>query len=98
MKNRIKSYSFWTALSGAAIVLLNALGDCFGFSINDELVKGLIMAVAGILVVLGVVTMPPKEENKDNMEQDALEVQEQEKEENSNQEETKIEEKKEEDK
>lgn len=58
MKDKIKSYSFWTALSGAVVVLLQAVGDCFGFSIQSELVSGIIMAIAGILVVFGVVSMP----------------------------------------
>lgn len=62
MKNRIKSYSFWTALSGAVVIFLNALGDLFGFAVQDELVSGLVMAVAGILVVFGIVTMPSNED------------------------------------
>ena len=61
MKNKIKSYSFWTALSGAVVVLLQAIGDCFGFSIQSELVSGIIMAIAGVLVVFGVVSMPNKD-------------------------------------
>lgn len=63
MDKRFKSYSFWTALAGAVVVFLNALGDCFGFSIDNDLVSGLIMALAGLLVVLGVVTMPKSSEN-----------------------------------
>ena len=63
MNKRFKSYSFWTALAGAVVVFLNALGDCFGFSIDNDLVSGLIMAFAGLLVVLGVVTMPKDSEN-----------------------------------
>lgn len=61
MKDKIKSYSFWTALSGAVVVLLQAIGDCFGFSIQSELVSGIIMAIAGVLVVFGVVSMPNKD-------------------------------------
>lgn len=71
MKNNFKSYSFWTALAGAVVIFLNALGDCFGFSVDNDLVKGLIMAFAGLLVVLGVVTMPSdskSEENESNKE------------------------------
>ncbi len=66
MKDKIKSYSFWTALSGAVVVLLQALGDCFGFSIQSELVSGIIMAIAGVLVVFGVVSMPKNADNKDD--------------------------------
>lgn len=66
MKNRIKSYSFWTALSGAVVIFLNALGDLFGFAVQDELVSGLVMAVAGILVVFGIVTMPSNDSTNDD--------------------------------
>lgn len=67
MKEKLKSYSFWSALSGAIVIFVNALGKIFGFSVEDELISGLIMAIAGILVVFGVVTMPNnKEETKNN--------------------------------
>lgn len=62
---KFKSFGFWTALAGAVTILVNALGKCFGFSIDNQIVSDVIMAVAGVLVVLGVVTMP-KKENKEN--------------------------------
>lgn len=72
MKDKIKSYSFWTALSGAVVVLLQAVGDCFGFSIQSELVSGIIMAIAGVLVVFGVVSMPKSSsENKTDKDDEA---------------------------
>ena len=58
MKNffkRITKYSFWVSLSGAVVILLNAFGKAFGFSIDNKIVEDCIMAVAGLLVVLGVV-------------------------------------------
>lgn len=58
MKQKFKSYGFWTALAGAVVVFVEALGKCFGFTVESELVSGVIMAIAGVLVVLGVVTMP----------------------------------------
>lgn len=64
MKEKIKSYGFWTALAGALVVLVDALGDLFGFSVSDEIVSGVVMAVAGVLVVLGVVTMPKGEKKE----------------------------------
>lgn len=71
MKKKFKSYGFWTALSGAVVVLVEALGKCFGFSVDNEIVSGVVMAVAGLLVVLGVVTMPKSEtENKIEEEQE----------------------------
>ena len=63
MKN-FKSYGFWTALSGAVVVLINSVGKCFGFSVEEEIVTNIIMAIAGMLVVFGVVSMPKKEDGK----------------------------------
>ncbi len=70
MKEKIKSYGFWTALAGAMVVLVDALGDLFGFSVSDEIVSGVVMAVAGVLVVLGVVTMPKSEKKEENAEKE----------------------------
>ena len=75
MKDKIKSYSFWTALSGAVVVLLQAIGDCFGFSIQSELVSGIIMAIAGVLVVFGVVSMPNKDGSTDKESEEQTENQ-----------------------
>ncbi len=70
MKEKLKSYSFWSALSGAMVIFVNALGKIFGFSVEDELISGLIMAIAGVLVVFGVVTMPSsKNESQDSFSQ-----------------------------
>lgn len=70
MKEKLKSYSFWSALSGAIVIFVNALGKIFGFSVEDELISGLIMAIAGVLVVFGVVTMPSsKNESQDSFSQ-----------------------------
>ena len=63
MKNKIKSYGFWTALAGAVVVLVNALGQMFGFSVDNEIITNVIMAIAGVLVVLGVVTIPKGEDS-----------------------------------
>lgn len=85
MKDKIKSYSFWTALSGAVVVLLQAIGDCFGFSIQSELVSGIIMAIAGVLVVFGVVSMPNKDGSTDKESEGQTENQAEENQENSEQ-------------
>lgn len=70
MKEKLKSYSFWSALAGAMVIFVNALGKIFGFSVEDELISGLIMAIAGVLVVFGVVTMPSsKNESQDGFSQ-----------------------------
>ena len=74
MKN-FKSYGFWTALAGAVVVLINALGKCCGFSVEEEIVTDIIMAVAGVLVVFGIVSMPKKNEGEQTEEQEETEEQ-----------------------
>ena len=78
MKNffkKFRSYSFWISLSGAIILLINALGRAFGFSIENQLVEDIVLSIAGVLVVLGLVTMDvkpndeEKEENNDEKEE-----------------------------
>ena len=58
MKNLFKNYSFWVSLSGAVVVLIETIGRAVGFIADGKLINDIIMAVAGLLVVLGVVTMP----------------------------------------
>lgn len=69
--NKFKNYGFWTALSGAVVMFLKTLGDACGFSIQQETISNLIMAVAEILVVLGIVAMPKNVDNEtDKQEKD----------------------------
>lgn len=67
MKTKIKSYSFWTGLSAAVILLINSLGNMFGFAIEDKLVSNIIMSICGVLVVFGVVNVPTKEEKVEGL-------------------------------
>jgi len=85
MKN-FKSFGFWTALAGAVTMLASALGKCFGFSVDNQVVTDVIMAIAGVLVVLGVVTMPKKESTKNNETDETPEKEKQQESEKSNQE------------
>ncbi len=54
---RMGDYNFWVSLSAGVIILLNAFGNAFGFSIKNQIVEDCIMAVAGMLVVFGIVNM-----------------------------------------
>ncbi len=71
MKNffkRMKDYNFWVSLSAGLIILLNAFGNAFGFSIKNQIIEDCVMAVAGMLVVFGIVNM--KNKNSDNNDDD----------------------------
>lgn len=63
--NKMKTYSFWVSFSGALIIFFNALGRLFGFEIENQVVEDCVMSIAGILVVLGVVTMGDKTQDDD---------------------------------
>jgi len=65
---KMKTYSFWVSLSGAVVVLVTALSKAFGFSVENQVIEDIIMSIAGVLVVLGIVTMPI-EENKEKKDQ-----------------------------
>lgn len=64
MKQRLKSYKFWIALSGAVIIFVNALGKVFDFQIDGAVVESVIMGFCGVLVVLGFVEKPKTNEEK----------------------------------
>ena len=71
-----KNYSFWTAFAGAVVIFLNAPGDLLGFSIDNEVITAVITGFAGVLVVLGVVTMSEQDakgNKKENQEDKEIE-------------------------
>lgn len=63
---RFKSYGFWTALAGALTMLANAITKYFGITIENGMINDIIMAIAGVLVVFGVVSMPKKSEKEED--------------------------------
>ncbi|MBQ8444629.1 MAG: hypothetical protein IJX25_04685 [Clostridia bacterium] len=72
-----KSYGFWTAFAGAVVILVNALGELFGFSIESKLIENVIMAVAGVLVALGIVSVNKgKQEELKDVEAEEVETEE----------------------
>ena len=58
MKKLIKSYSFWTAFAGAVGLLVVSIGKIFGLQIVAQGIEETIMAICGVLVVLGIVKKP----------------------------------------
>ena len=61
---RFKTYAFWVALSGAIVILVQSLGKLFGFQIESSIIENVIMSICGVLVVLGIVTKTPEEQDK----------------------------------
>ena len=67
---RLKDYNFWVSFSAGLVILLNAFGNAFGFSIKNQIVEDCVMAVAGMLVVFGIVNMKNDDGDDDNGESD----------------------------
>lgn len=70
-KQMISSYSFWTALAGALAFVASAIGRAFSIKVEEQIVTDIVMGVAGVLVTVGIVSMPANktaqaEEQKDS--------------------------------
>lgn len=73
MKNffrKIKTYGFWVSLSASLIILLDAFGNIFGFKIENKIVEDCVMSIAGILVVLGIVSMNDSKDEENQNDKD----------------------------
>ena len=54
--NKASTYAFWVGLASAILVLAKAIGNVFGFMVDETIITELIMSICGVLVVLGFVT------------------------------------------
>lgn len=71
MKSKFKTYSFWMSVCAAVVLLLNNLGNAFGFSFDNEVFTAIVDSVCGVLVVFGILTMSKndKEDDENKIEQ-----------------------------
>lgn len=70
---KINTTGFWISLSGAILILLQSIGNIFGFKIEAQYFNEIITSICGVLVVVGVL-IPTKNENK-NSTQDSFDIQ-----------------------
>ena len=67
LKDKMKTYNFWISLVSAVLLIVRILGDTYGFSVDAGLVMDLTTGVCGIFVILGIISVPQKNEiNKIN--------------------------------
>ena len=59
LKKLISNYGFWTGLSAAVVMLATSISKACGVSIDNKVIEDIIMSVCGILVVFGIVSIPP---------------------------------------
>lgn len=69
LKNKIKSYAFWVALSSAVVILVQSIGKLFGLNVEGGIIENVIMSICGVLVVLGIVTKSDNAEDNKSVEE-----------------------------
>ena len=75
MKEKFKSYSFWMSVTAAVILVLNNIGNVFGFEVSSDVVTKIVDSICGVLILFGVITMSKDSSNenietKENIEQE----------------------------
>ncbi len=68
--SRFKKYSFWVALMGAVVLLVENLSAVFGFEFNKSVFESVFLSVCGILVVLGIIVNDKKDSQNSEKTQD----------------------------
>ena len=63
--NKCSTHAFWVGLSSAIVVLVQTLGEMFGFVVDAALIDKLIMSICGVLVVMGFVSKDSVDEPTD---------------------------------
>ena len=58
LKDKIKNYGFWMSLTAAVILMLQAIGKAFGFTIDNEAITSIVTSICGVLIVLGIISDP----------------------------------------
>lgn len=65
IKEKMKSYSFWVSLTSAVVLVVKLIGQKYGFVIDDGFISDLVTSLCGILVILGIIVLPAKKDNKE---------------------------------
>lgn len=45
------------SVSGAVVILINKIGQIFGFSVDSEIFNGIVDSICGVLIVFGIITL-----------------------------------------
>lgn len=78
LKYKVRTYNFWISLASAVLLFVRLIGQRFGFEIDGNAFMDIVTALCGILVVLGIITMPVSststtKQKDENLKNDCLE-------------------------
>ncbi len=69
-KKLLKTYSFWIAVASGLFLLVQFIFKCFGISITEDGYMAVIDGILGVFVMIGILTKPPTDEDKENNNKD----------------------------
>lgn len=73
MKKKFKTTSFWLALSGASVIILETLSKVIGLNLYSKEVETIILTICSLLIMLGYVTKKDVTDESDSSKDDLLE-------------------------
>jgi phi LC3 family holin len=60
MKIDFKNKTFWISLASIIVLMIQNIGELFGFSVASDDIMAIINSVCGVLIVLGILNNPTK--------------------------------------
>ena len=66
MKEKFKSYTFWMSVTAAVILVINNIGNVFGFEVDSKVITQIVDSICGVLILFGVITMAKTENKEEN--------------------------------
>ena len=66
MKQRLKSYKFWVAVSGAVVVFGKTLAEALGVQFDQDAVNTVLLSFCGVLSAIGIIDKPASSATKNN--------------------------------
>ena len=67
MKQKFKSYTFWVGLVSAIILVIEEICKLFGFVADVGLIENVLLSICSVFVVLGIITKDKKEDKKEDI-------------------------------
>ena len=68
--SRFRKYSFWVALVGAIILVIESFGKVFGFAIDSPAFESIVLSICGVFVVLGLIEKDSSDSDNEDDEED----------------------------
>ena len=72
MKDKIKTTSFWLGISGAIVIIIDSIGELFGFKVASQEIGDVVVSVCSILVLLGIVSKKNPNDIEDSTQEELL--------------------------